>query len=127
MDAKVEWQRAFKTHVQQLDAEKPVIWGGDLNVAPTPKDLTNSKTNWNKTPGHTAIECEWYEEFLNPKTENEEKAEEVGSTVAHGKFIDVWRDMHPDEQSYTYFSNMRKCREKGIGWRLDMCEYYISL
>lgn len=113
MDNKKEWQRAFESHVRQLDDKKPVVWGGDVNVAPTPKDLTNSKTNWNKTAGHTAIECDWYKKFLNPTDEANDK-----------KFIDVWRKMHPDEQSFTYFSFLRKCREKGIGWRLDMCESF---
>ena len=39
------------------------------------------------------------------------------------KFVDVWRKRHPDLRHYTYFSYRFNCREKGIGWRLDMCTY----
>ncbi|KAG9010925.1 hypothetical protein FRB94_009405 [Tulasnella sp. JGI-2019a] len=112
MDAKVEWQRAFQLHMQHLDSQKPVIWTGDQNVAHTPLDLTNSKSNWDKTPGHTAIECEWFRDFL--------KGPESTSNEDTTSFVDVWRRMNPKLQHYTYFSMMRKCREKGIGWRLDM-------
>lgn len=37
MDRKVAWQVAFEAHLRKLDAVKPVIWTGDLNVAPTAK------------------------------------------------------------------------------------------
>ena len=39
-----------------------------------------------------------------------------------GKFVDVWRKLHPDDHHYTYFSFRFNCRAKGIGWRLDMCK-----
>jgi hypothetical protein len=38
-----------------------------------------------------------------------------------GKFIDIWRQRHPDSHHYTYFSYRFNCREKSLGWRLDMC------
>lgn len=34
MDAKELWQTHFETYLRSLDAKKPVIWMGDLNVAP---------------------------------------------------------------------------------------------
>lgn len=120
MDSKIEWQRAFTAHIRHLDSQKPVIWAGDLNVAPTAKDLKNHKTNWNKSAGYTAIETEAFAEILNPKLPEAEEEEEDSDAPTPGKFIDVWRKMNPDEQDFTYYSFMRKCREKGIGWRLDM-------
>ncbi|KAG9019567.1 hypothetical protein FRB90_000475 [Tulasnella sp. 427] len=128
MDSKIEWQRAFTAHLRHLDSQKPVIWAGDLNVAPTAKDLSNPKPNWNKSAGYTAIETEAFAEILNPK-EAEDAKESEGST-SPGKFVDVWRQMNPDEKDFTYYSFLRKCREKGIGWRLDMCTSktrYVSL
>ncbi|KAG8884811.1 hypothetical protein FRB98_002170 [Tulasnella sp. 332] len=116
MNAKVEWQRAFELHMRHLDGQKPIIWAGDQNVAQTPLDLTNSKSNWNKTPGHTAIECEWFRDFL--------KGPEPGVEGKTAAFVDVWRRRNPKLQHFTYFSNMRGCRSKGIGWRLDM--YVLS-
>ena len=33
----------------------------------------------------------------------------------------MWRARNPDLRHYTYFSYRFNCREKGLGWRLDMC------
>ncbi|EAU88760.2 DNA-(apurinic or apyrimidinic site) lyase [Coprinopsis cinerea okayama7 len=38
MDAKKEWQTHFEAYIRELDKKKPVIWTGDLNVAPTEKE-----------------------------------------------------------------------------------------
>lgn len=35
MDAKKTWNKHFDAYIRELDKKKPVIWGGDLNVAPT--------------------------------------------------------------------------------------------
>ena len=35
MDAKKEWNTHFESYIRDLDKKKPVVWGGDLNVAPT--------------------------------------------------------------------------------------------
>ena len=35
MDAKKAWNTHFEAYIRDLDKKKPVIWGGDLNVAPT--------------------------------------------------------------------------------------------
>ncbi|KAF9246145.1 Endonuclease/exonuclease/phosphatase [Melanogaster broomeanus] len=107
------WNEHFTAYIRDLDKKKPVIWMGDMNVAPTEKgyvsDLTNAKSNWNKTPGYTLDETEAFKNILDPP--------EGGS---QGKFVDVWRQSHPDDRHYTYFSYRFNCRTKGIGWRLDM-------
>ena len=35
LDAKKEWNKHFEVYIRELDKKKPVIWAGDLNVAPT--------------------------------------------------------------------------------------------
>ncbi|KAF7363609.1 DNA-(apurinic or apyrimidinic site) lyase [Mycena sanguinolenta] len=90
LDEKKEWNKHFETYIRDLDKTKPVIWTGDLNVAPTEIDLANAKSNWNKTPGYTEAETTSFKNILDPP------------------------------ESYTYFSYRFNCREKGIGWRLDM-------
>lgn len=35
LDAKKEWNSRFEDYIRVLDKKKPVVWGGDLNVAPT--------------------------------------------------------------------------------------------
>lgn len=37
LDAKKEWNKHFTAYIRSLDKQKPVIWAGDLNVAPTEK------------------------------------------------------------------------------------------
>ncbi|KAL1741316.1 Endonuclease/exonuclease/phosphatase [Schizophyllum fasciatum] len=113
LDAKNLWNEHFTAYIRELDAKKPVIWTGDLNVAPTAiaLDLANPKTNWNKTPGYTEAETTAFKNILNPPDDAPEGA---------GKFVDVWRHLHPNDQHYTYFSYRFNCRAKNLGWRLDM-------
>ncbi|KAI1795893.1 Endonuclease/exonuclease/phosphatase [Ganoderma leucocontextum] len=110
LDAKKEWNEHFEVYIRDLDRKKPVIWAGDLNVAPTALDLANPKTNWNKTPGYTEAETSSFARILNAEGEDADAR----------KFVDVWRQRHPDLRHYTYFSYRFNCREKGLGWRLDM-------
>lgn len=35
LDAKNEWNLHFTKYIRDLEKQKPVIWAGDLNVAPT--------------------------------------------------------------------------------------------
>lgn len=32
MERKEKWNAAFETYLHELDAKKPVVWGGDINV-----------------------------------------------------------------------------------------------
>ncbi|KAH8827094.1 Endonuclease/exonuclease/phosphatase [Flagelloscypha sp. PMI_526] len=111
LDKKKQWQEHFEPYIRELDKKKPVIWCGDLNVAPTAIDLANPKQNWNKGPGYTEAETTSYKNILNPPED---------APDGSGKFVDVWRDRHPDTRHYTYFSYRFNARQKGLGWRLDM-------
>ncbi|KAF5357905.1 hypothetical protein D9756_001413 [Leucocoprinus leucothites] len=109
LDQKKEWNRHFEDYIRDLDRKKPVIWTGDLNVAPSEKDLSNAKKNWNKQPGYTEAETTSFKNILNPP-----------EGIDAGRFIDIWRHFHPSDKHYTYFSYRFNCRLKGLGWRLDM-------
>ncbi|KAM0792388.1 hypothetical protein ACM66B_005068 [Microbotryomycetes sp. NB124-2] len=109
LDKKIEWNEAFEEYLRQLDAKKPVIWTGDLNVIPTELDIRNWKTNYNKSAGVTQQEIDGFNSQLNPDDKS-----------GHGKLVDVWRHLNPELQGhYSYFSRRFDCRTKGIGWRLD--------
>ncbi|MBQ2699695.1 MAG: exodeoxyribonuclease III, partial [Clostridia bacterium] len=45
LDYRMTWEDAFRAYLQNLDAKKPVLVCGDLNVAHQSIDLKNDKTN----------------------------------------------------------------------------------
>ncbi|MGJ8651826.1 MAG: exodeoxyribonuclease III [Opitutaceae bacterium] len=96
-----EWDVAFLAFVKNLEATKPVIFCGDLNVAHKEIDLANPKTN-RKNAGFTDEERAGFDAIL-----------EAG-------FIDSFRLLHPDEpQRYSWWSYRAAARQRNIGWRID--------
>ena len=97
-----QWDQAFCEYIQRLDADKPVICCGDLNVAHQPIDLARPDANYNKTPGYTQDEIDGLTQLLT-----------------NAKMADMWRRMHPEEVAYSWWSYRGGAREKNVGWRLD--------
>ncbi|WP_338553163.1 exodeoxyribonuclease III [Paenibacillus sp. KS-LC4] len=101
LDYRLEWEDRFRTYLQQLDAVKPVIVCGDLNVAHQEIDLKNAKANHGNS-GFTA-----------------EERGKMTELLAAG-FIDSFRHLYPDRtDAYTWWSYMPKVRERNVGWRID--------
>ena len=100
LDYRMEWEDAFRAYLLGLDAKKPVILCGDLNVAHTEMDIKNAKTN-RKSAGFT----------------DEERAK-MTELLAAG-FADSFRVIHPDEVKYSWWSYRFHAREKNAGWRID--------
>ena len=101
IDHRMTWDDAFRAHLQKLDAQKPVIVCGDLNVAHQEIDLKNPKSNRNNAG--------FSDQERNSFTE----------TLALG-FTDTFRHLNPDATgAYTWWSYMFKAREKNAGWRID--------
>ena len=48
---RAEYDAAFSAYVAELQAKKPVLIMGDLNVTATSRDLANNKSRYNKVPG----------------------------------------------------------------------------
>ncbi|KAB2808030.1 exodeoxyribonuclease III [Phaeocystidibacter luteus] len=101
LDYREEWDKAMLVYLQNLEKKKPVIWCGDLNVAHQEIDIARPKSNYNKTAGYTQVEIDGMTRFL-----------ESG-------MIDTFREMHPEEVKYSWWSYRGQAREKNIGWRLD--------
>ncbi len=98
---RMEWEDAFRAYLMGLDAKKPVIFCGDLNVAHKEIDLKNPKTN-RKNAGFTDEEREKFSKLL-----------EAG-------FTDTFRWFYPDTpEVYSWWSYRFKAREKNAGWRID--------
>lgn len=98
---RMQWEDAFRDYLRELDAHKPVILCGDLNVAHQEIDLKNPKTN-KKNAGFTQEERDKFTELLN------------------AGFIDSFRYFYPDKAgAYSWWSYRFKAREKDAGWRID--------
>ena len=95
-----EWDVDFLAHLKELEAAKPVVLCGDLNVAHKEIDLANPKAN-RRNAGFTA----------------EERAS-FDNLIAAG-FIDTFREFTAGGGHYTWWSQRIGVREKNIGWRLD--------
>ena len=104
LDYRQEWEDEIRKYLLDLNKTKPVIMCGDLNVAHKEIDLKNPKTNTHNA-GFTIEERNKMTELL-----------ETG-------FIDTFRYLYPDKTDcYSWWSYMRKAREKNVGWRID---YFI--
>ena len=105
LDYRMVWEDAFREHLLKLDAQKPVLVCGDLNVAHQEIDLKNPKTN-RRNAGFT-----------------DEEREKFGILLQSG-FIDTFRHFYPDlEGAYSWWSYRFKAREKNAGWRID---YFLA-
>ena len=101
LDYRMTWDDAFRAYLKELDAKKPVIVCGDLNVAHKEIDLKNPKTN-RMNAGFTDEERGKFTELL-----------EAG-------FTDTFRALYPDlEGAYSWWSYRFHAREKNAGWRID--------
>ena len=99
------WEDAFRNYLLELDAKKPVILCGDLNVAHEEIDLKNPKTN-HKNAGFT-----------------DEERSKMTELLAAG-FTDTFRHLYPDvTDAYSWWSYMGKARDRNVGWRID---YFIT-
>ena len=104
LDYRQVWEDAMREYLLKLDKKKPVIMCGDLNVAHNEIDLANPKTN-TQNAGFTIEERTKMTELLD------------------AGFTDSYRYLYPEKEGkYTWWSYMRKSREKNIGWRID---YFI--
>lgn len=105
LEYRLEWEDRFRAYLQQLDALKPVIVCGDLNVAHEEIDIKNAKSNRGNS-GFT-----------------QEEREKMTNLLAAG-FIDTFRYFYPDRADvYSWWSNMPKVRERNVGWRID---YFLA-
>lgn len=104
LDYRMTWDDDFRKYLNDLDKKKPVIVCGDMNVAHEEIDLKNPKTNRHNA-GFTDEEREKFTELLS-----------CG-------YIDTFRDLHPEEIVYSWWSYRFKAREKNAGWRID---YFLT-
>ena len=101
---RMAWEDAFLAYICGLNAHKPVIYCGDLNVAHQEIDLKNPKTN-RMNAGFTDQEREKF------------------STLLNSGFIDTFRTLYPEQVTYSWWSYRFQARQKNAGWRID---YFVA-
>lgn len=100
-----QWDPAFLEHIKQLEASKPVLFSGDLNVAHAEIDLANPKPNVGKH-GFTNEEREGFDKFLE------------------AELFDTFRTLHPDQEAaFTWWTHWANARARNVGWRID---YWVA-
>lgn len=99
------WDPEFKNLLKRLEKDKPVITCGDFNAAHKEIDLARPATNHHNA-GFT-----------------DEEREGITNLLSAG-FLDTFREIHGDEQRYTWWSHWGKARENNVGWRIDY--FFIS-
>lgn len=105
LDYRMKWEDDFRAYLLALDAKKPVIACGDMNVAHQEIDLRNPKTN-RRNAGFT-----------------DEEREKMTQLLSSG-FTDTFRYFYPDmENQYSWWSYRFHAREKNTGWRID---YFLT-
>ena len=100
LDYRMSWEDAFREYLKKLDATKPVILCGDLNVAHEEIDLKNPKSN-RRNAGFTDEEREQFTVLLN------------------SGFTDTFRWKYPEQVTYSWWSYRFQARQKNAGWRID--------
>lgn len=95
------WDPAFRQYLQELEALKPVVCGGDLNVAHQAIDIARPGSN-RRSAGFTDEERESF------------------SALLQAGFVDTFRHFSPDATAqYSWWSYRGGARARNVGWRLD--------
>ena len=99
---KLEWfERLYAFFKKHFKPSDPVIWIGDLNIAPEPIDVYDPDALW----GHVCFHPEVH------KALNE---------VMQWGFVDVFRIHCSDAGQYTFWDyRLRNSFKRNLGWRLD--------
>lgn len=100
LDYRMEWEDDFQLYLKKLDAHKPVIVCGDMNVAHKEIDIKNPKTNHHNA-GFT-----------------DEEREKMSNLLDNG-FLDTFRFLYPEQIAYSWWSYRFHARENNTGWRID--------
>ena len=102
---RLQWEADFRAYVQTLDAKKPVIICGDMNVAHTEIDLKNPRTN----RGNAGF--------------SDQERGKMTELLSAG-FVDTYRYLYPDKEGvYSWWSYRFRARQNNAGWRID---YFLT-
>lgn len=101
-DYKLRWLERFGALLhQRYRADEPLIWLGDINIAPTPNDVYNSKKFYGGVGHHP-------DEFTR-----------LNKILDFG-LVDTFRHLYPEAVEYTFWDFViTNSLERDYGWRID--------
>jgi exodeoxyribonuclease-3 len=100
--SKFRFLEAFDEHLARLRRKRRhYILTGDWNIAHRPIDLRNWKSN-QKNSGFLPEERAWMDQLFGP-----------------AGYVDAFREVRPQADLYTWWSNRGRARENNVGWRID--------
>jgi exodeoxyribonuclease III len=105
LEYRQQWDADFLKFLKKLEAKKPVLVCGDLNVAHRDIDLANAKANYNKYAGYMQQEIDGMDNYIK------------------AGFVDTFRHFYPEQIKYTWWSYRAGARERNVGWRID---YFLA-
>lgn len=99
---KLKWFKRLRSWFDRnFTPGMPLVWVGDMNVAPEAIDIHNAQRQQNNVCFHKDVRAAF------------------AKTVEWG-FIDVFRKYHPEPGHYTYFDyRTPNAVQRGMGWRVD--------
>lgn len=106
LDYRQTWDAAFLNYLKDLEAKKPVLVCGDLNVAHKSIDLARPKPNYNKSAGHMQEEIDGMDNYTS------------------NGLVDTFRLKNGDDEvKYSWWSYRGGARDRNVGWRID---YFLA-
>ena len=110
------WDEKIKGFMEKM--QKPVMWVGDLNVAPEDIDLSHATDYRNASKPEKSVK-------VDPKNKGQpgctDAERERFMAILHaGSLVDVYRSLYPTKKDYTWRGNISGMHG-GRGMRIDHC------
>jgi len=103
----MDWLRPILD--EWLASGRDYVLCGDWNIVRSELDIRNWKSN-QKNSGCLPAERDWLNGLC---------AGAGGARDAANGWVDAYRQLHPEGQDYTWWSNRGAARAKNVGWRID--------
>lgn len=111
-----KWDEKVKAFMNRMD--KPVMWVGDLNVAPEDIDLSHPAAYRRATKAEKGVK-------LDPKNVGQPgctdaERERFRAILDSGSLVDVYRSLYPKKEDFTW-RGVSSGMHGGRGMRIDHC------
>lgn len=114
----MKWDEEFRNYLKKLDAKKPVVLTGDLNVA----HQEIGKIKYFLVKFRSSKIKIVFKDIANPKTNTKnagftkEERDNMTLLLKQG-FIDTFRTLYPEKVgAYTFWTYFHNARARNVGW-----------